>query len=76
MYLLAGPTVAVAAWLLVPLAAGVLLAVMAVLERRPAGVPNGWLAATPVGLQLALVVLLAFAMPGPLAAWFRTVAAG
>jgi hydrogenase-4 component F len=76
LYLLAGPTVAVAAWLLVPLAAGVLLAVRALLERRPVGVAAGWVAATPVGLQLALGVLLALAMPGPLAAWFRAVAAG
>ena len=68
LYLLAEPTVAVAAWLLVPLAAGVLLACWALLERRPAGVATGWLAATPVWLQLALIVLLAFAMP---ARWSR-----
>ena len=35
LYLLAEPTVAVAAWLLVPLAAGALLACWALLERRP-----------------------------------------
>jgi hydrogenase-4 component F len=68
LYLLAGPTVAVATWLLLPLAAGVLLAVWALLERRPVGLPAGWAATTPIRLQLVLVALLALAMPGPLVA--------
>jgi hypothetical protein len=68
LYLLAVPTVAVAGWLLVPLGAGVLLATWALIERRPAGVPADWVARTPVWLHLALVALLAFAMPAPVAA--------
>ena len=76
LYLLAEPTVAVAAWLLVPLATGALLACRALLEPRPDGVATDWLAATPIWLQLALVVLLAFAMPAQVVAWFRAVAAG
>ncbi len=76
LYLLAGPTAAVAAWLLVPLAAGVLVTVWALVAQRPAGVPADWVAAAPIWLQLALVVLLALAMPGPVVAWFRSMAAG
>jgi hypothetical protein len=75
LYLLVGPTVAVAPWLLAPLAVGVLLAAWGMLERCPAGVAADWVAATPAWLQVALVVLLAFAMPGPLGGWLR-VAAG
>jgi hypothetical protein len=76
LYLLAGPAVAVAAWLLVPLAGGVLLVTWALIERRPAGVPASVVAAMPIWLQLALVMLLAFAMPEPVVTWFRAVAAG
>lgn len=76
LYLLASPTVAVAPWLLVPLAISVLLTVWALLERRPGGMAADWVAAPPIWLQLALVMLLAFAMPAPVAAWFRGVAAG
>jgi hydrogenase-4 component F len=71
LYLLAAPTVAVSAWLLVPLGGGVLLATWALIERRPAGVPADWIAAAPVWSQLVLVALLAFAMP----TWLRTAAA-
>jgi hydrogenase-4 component F len=63
LYLLAEPTMAVAAWLLVPLAAGVLLASGAQLERCPSDVTPDWATATSVWLQLAIVVLLAFALP-------------
>ena len=76
LYLLAAPAVAVAAWLLAPLAVGALLACWALVERRPAGVAADRLAATPVRLQLALIVLLAFAMPAQVVAWFHAVAAG
>jgi hydrogenase-4 component F len=76
LYLLAAPTAAVAAWLLVPLAAGALLTVWALLARRPAGVPTNRMGQVAVWLQLALAALLAFAMPAPVVAWFRTVAAG
>jgi hydrogenase-4 component F len=75
LYLLAEPTVAVSAWLLVPLAVGVLLTVWALLERRPAGIAADRLAAAPIWLPLALMVLLAFAMPGQVVAWFRVAAA-
>ena len=59
---------------------GVLLAAWGMLERCPVSVAADWVAAdwvaaTPAWLQVALVVLLAFAVPGPLGGWFR-VAAG
>jgi hydrogenase-4 component F len=76
LWLLAAPTIAVTAWLMVPLAVGAVVAAWALLARRPAGVPNDWIAATPGWLQIAIVVVLAFAMPGPVVAWFRAVAAG
>jgi len=60
----------------VPLAIGVLLMVWALLEHRPVGMSAQWVAAPPIWLQLALVMLLAFAMPSPVAAWFRGIAAG
>jgi hydrogenase-4 component F len=63
LYLLAEPTVAVAALLLVPLAAGVLLVTGALVARCPTGVAADWATATPVWLQLAIVALLAFAVP-------------
>jgi hydrogenase-4 component F len=63
LYLLAEPTVAVAAWLMVPLGAGVLLAICALVARCPSGVLVDWTTATPVWLQLAIVALLAFALP-------------
>jgi hypothetical protein len=73
---LVGTTVAVAAWLVVPLASGALLTAWALLRRCPAGRTVDWIAAAPVWLQVAIVVLLAFAMPAPVAAWFRTASAG
>ena len=76
LHLLAEPTVAVAAWLLVPLATGALLTCWALLDRPPDGVAADRLAAAPIWLQLALVVLLAFAMPAQVVAWFHAVAAG
>ena len=63
LYILVEPTVAIAAWLLVPLAAGALLVTGALLERCPSGVAADWATATPVWLQLAIVALLAFALP-------------
>jgi formate hydrogenlyase subunit 3/multisubunit Na+/H+ antiporter MnhD subunit len=76
LYLLASPTVAVDPWLLVPLAAGVLLTVSALLGRCPGGMRAYPVAATPIWLQLVLVMLLGFAMPSQVAAWFSEVAAG
>ena len=64
LYRLAEPTVAVAPVLLLPLAVGVLLAAVALTGRRPAGATAGWVAATPVWLQLAVIAVLAFAVPG------------
>jgi hypothetical protein len=52
-----------------------LLAAWGMLERCPVSFAADWIAATPAWLQVALVVLLAFAMPGPLGGWFP-VAAG
>ena len=49
------PTAAVAPVLLLPLAVGVLLAAVALTGRRPAGATAGWVAATPVWLQLAVI---------------------
>jgi hydrogenase-4 component F len=63
LYRLAEPTVAVAPVLLLPLAVGVLLAAVALTGRRPAGATAGWVAATPVWLQLAVIAVLAFAVP-------------
>ncbi len=71
LYLLAGPTVAIAAWLLLPLAVGVLLTVWPLLERCPTTTVH----ATPIWLQVAVIVVLAFA-PGPLVTWLRAAAAG
>ena len=48
---------------LVPLAAGVLLVTGALVARCPTGVAADWATATPVWLQLAIVALLAFAVP-------------
>jgi hydrogenase-4 component F len=76
LYLLAWPAVAVAAWLVVPLAIGVLLMVWALLEHRPVRMSAQWVAAPPIWLQLALAMLAAFAMPVQVAAWFRGVTAG
>ena len=76
LWLLAEPTVAVAGWLGVPLAVAAVAAAWALLARRPAGVPSDWIAAAPGWLHVAIVVVAAFAMPGPVVAWFRTVGAG
>ena len=67
--LLAAPAAAVAGWLLLPLAAGVLLAVWALGMRPPPDVPAVRLAVSPIWLQLALVALLAVAIPGMIG-WF------
>jgi hydrogenase-4 component F len=80
LFLIAGAMV----WLLLPLGAGVLLTAWVLLVRLPMLVPpvatprGGDLsevaALAPIWLQLGLVVLLAFAMPGPLVDWFNGVA--
>jgi hypothetical protein len=41
----------------------VLLAICALVARCPSGVLVDWTTATPVWLQLAIVALLAFALP-------------
>ncbi len=82
LFLIAGPVADYAPWLLLPLAAGVLLTTGALLGGlRGLGAAHdgssraGLLELAPIWLQLALVVLLAVAMPGPVVGWFRTMAA-
>jgi hydrogenase-4 component F len=83
LFVLVGTVVEQAAWLLLPLAAGVLMTSLAMLARLPASpstTPRGNSLSdvallTPVWLQLALVVVLALAMPGAVAAWFAAAAA-
>jgi hydrogenase-4 component F len=67
--LLAAPAAAVAMWLLIPLAAGVLLAVWALGAQQPLDTVAIRLAVSPIWLQLALVALLAMAIPG-MVGWF------
>jgi hydrogenase-4 component F len=81
LFLVAGATADYQPWLLLPLGVGVLLTAGSLLVGRPAsGVardairPANMLELAPVWLQLALVVLLAVAMPGPVVGWFRTMA--
>jgi hydrogenase-4 component F len=82
LFLIAGPTADYAPWLLLPLAAGVLLTTGALLgglrtlgAAHDGSSPAGLLDLAPIWLQLALVALLAVAMPGPVVGWFRTMAA-
>ena len=81
LFLVAGATADYQPWLLLPLGAGVLLAAGSLLFGRPppdaardAIRPANLLELAPAWLQLGLVVLLAVAMPGPVAGWFRTMA--
>ena len=67
--LLAAPVAAVGVWLLVPLAAGVLLAVWALGAQQPPETAAIEPAVSPIWLQLALVALLAVAIPGMIG-WF------
>ena len=82
LFLIAGPTVDYAPWLLLPLGAGALLTTGSLTRECTAPgaareTSNGAnpLELAPIWLQLALVVLLAVAMPGPVVGWFRTMAA-
>lgn len=75
---LAGPTVGYDQWLLLPLAGGALLATRSLLALPRTGSARsrgGSLWPVPVWLQLGLAALLAFAMPAPVADWFRALAA-
>jgi hydrogenase-4 component F len=81
LFLVAGTTADAAPWLLLPLGAGVLLATGSLLGVLPApgaardgGGLDDLLGLAPIWLQLALVVFLAVAMPGPTIDWFRTMA--
>lgn len=74
LLLLAGPAVALTPWLLLPLAAGVLMASTALLPRRPVRQAADWMAMAPVWLQLGLAAVLALSMPEPLRDWFQMVA--
>ena len=77
LFLLAGPAVDRSPWLLLPLGAGVLLTSSALLAQLPgqtslqsAGTVAETIVLVPIWAQLGVVLLLAFAMPGPLADWF------
>jgi hydrogenase-4 component F len=80
LFLLAGAMV----WLLLPLGVGVLLTSSLLLARLPmlapaVAAPRGGslselAALAPIWLQLALMLLLAFAMPAPVLGWFNTMA--
>jgi hydrogenase-4 component F len=81
LFLLAGATVDYSPWLLPALGAGALVTTGALISRLPSppaaqgGNPvAGPLELAATWLQLALVVLLAAAMPGPLLDWFRAMA--
>jgi hydrogenase-4 component F len=81
LLLIAGPAADYCAWLLLPLGAGVLLITGSLISGLPgpdaaraSGDLAGLLELAPIWLQLALVVLLAVAMPSPLVGWFRTMA--
>lgn len=81
LFLIAGSTV----WLLLPLGIGVLLTSALLFARMPILAPTvaaargGGLsdlaALMPIWLQLALILLLAFAMPTPMLDWFTAMAA-
>jgi hydrogenase-4 component F len=80
LFLLAGS----AMWLMLPLGIGVLLTSALLLARLPllapaVAAPRGGslselAALAPIWLQLALMVLLALAMPAPVLGWFNTMA--
>jgi hydrogenase-4 component F len=81
LLLIAGATADYAPWLLLPLGVGVLLTtgsliggLAAPVAAREATAVPGLLELAPVWLQLALVVLLAVAMPGSVVDWFRAMA--
>ncbi len=81
LYLLAGAAV----WLLLPLGVGVLLTSALLLARLPmlapaVAAPRGGelseiAALAPIWLQLALMLLLTFAMPAPVVHWFDAMVA-
>jgi hydrogenase-4 component F len=82
LFLMAGATADYAPWLLLPLGAGTFLTTgslifgLSAADTARDGSSRGIvLELVPVWLQLALVVLLAVAMPGPVLDWFRTTAA-
>ncbi len=82
LFLTAGAAVDRSAWLLPPLGIGVLLTSCALIARLPVSVapaaPHGGanetLALAPIWLQLALLLMLAVAMPEPVLDWFRAMA--
>ena len=76
LFLLAGPTAAYSAWLLLPLGVGALLTCWGVFASWPAGQPTREdpLMLAPLWLELALVAVLAFASPPPVADWLGAMA--
>jgi len=79
LFLIAGATVDHSAWLLPPLGIGVLLTSWALIARLPLSVGpaarrdsgNETVALAPIWLQLAMLLILAVAMPEPVLDWFR-----
>jgi hydrogenase-4 component F len=81
LFLLVGATVDYSPWVLPALVAGTLLSAGSLFGGLPASTTAGKGATVPgllelatVWLQLALVVLLVAAMPGPVVGWFRAMA--
>ena len=80
LFLLAGATVDYSPWLLPALGAGALVTTGALISGLPSppatqrGNSTGPLELAATWLQLALVVLLIAAMPGPILDWFRAMA--
>jgi len=83
LFMLIGVAAEQAAWLLLPLSAGVLMTSLAMFARLPASpsaAPRGnpmvdAAVLAPVWLQLALAGWLALAMPAAATAWFAAAAA-
>lgn len=73
-YLFAGAAATISVWLLLPLGVGAVLTGYGVLARLPQPAAARQLERAPMWLQLAVVALLAFAMPRQLFDWFASVA--
>lgn len=85
LILIASATIECAPWLMVLLGGGVLLITWQMVGQLPAlaesaaistrgGIVAGILALIPIWLQLAIALVLAVAMPGPVVEWFHALA--
>ena len=85
LFLIAGATIDRASWLMLPLGGGVILTFWTLVARLPVlalpaaardrgGSGVEMLALAPIWVQLAITVLLAVAMPGPVVEWFHALA--